>query len=125
MRRSVLFAAACIVIALHPTFIASALLEGNVDISAGLEWIRTWALEVAESDIDRECYMVRKGNLKPFLPVISDCARVYNGCPFCSAIPSTFPPFFLVLNLLTSSVNFLMTKSFVLFYLIIIFFWVN
>lgn len=64
MRRSVLFAAACIVIALHPTYIASSLLEGNADISAGLEWIRTWALDVAESDTDRECYMVRKGNLK-------------------------------------------------------------
>ncbi|KAF7834703.1 telomere length regulation protein TEL2-like protein isoform X1 [Senna tora] len=58
VRRSVLFAAACIVIALHPTYIASALLEGNFDISAGLEWIRTWALDVAESDSDRECYMM-------------------------------------------------------------------
>lgn len=60
MRRAVLYAAACIVIAVHPTYIATALLEGNTEISAGLDWIRTWALEVAESDTDRECYMVRK-----------------------------------------------------------------
>ncbi|XP_054809149.1 uncharacterized protein LOC129311141 isoform X1 [Prosopis cineraria] len=58
VRRAALFAAACIVIALHPTYIATALLEGNTDISAGLDWIRTWALEVAESDTDRECYMM-------------------------------------------------------------------
>lgn len=60
VRRAVLFSAACILIALHPTFIATSMLEGNADISAGLDWIRTWALEVAESDTDRECYMVRK-----------------------------------------------------------------
>lgn len=67
VRRSVLFAAACIVIAVHPTYIASALVEGNVDISAGLEWIRMFALEVAESDTDRECYMVTKLTMKLFL----------------------------------------------------------
>ncbi|KAI4343658.1 hypothetical protein L6164_010980 [Bauhinia variegata] len=56
VRRAVLFAAACILVALHPSFVASALLEENVEISSGLEWIRTWALNVAESDTDRECY---------------------------------------------------------------------
>ena len=64
VRRAVLFAAACILVALHPTFIASALLEGNVQISDGLEWIRTLALDVSESDTDRECYMVSKRNLQ-------------------------------------------------------------
>ncbi|KAK4256981.1 hypothetical protein QN277_006633 [Acacia crassicarpa] len=58
VRRAVLYAAACIVLALHPTYIATAMLEGNTEISAGLDWIRTWALEVAESDTDRECYMM-------------------------------------------------------------------
>ncbi|KAH1255071.1 Telomere length regulation protein TEL2 [Glycine max] len=56
VRRAVLFAAACVLVALHPTYISSALLEGNVEISTGLEWIRTWALDVAESDTDKECY---------------------------------------------------------------------
>lgn len=60
MRRAVLFAAACVLVALHPTYISSALLEGNVEISTGLEWIRTWALDVAESDTDKECYTVSK-----------------------------------------------------------------
>ncbi|KAK7302203.1 hypothetical protein RJT34_13085 [Clitoria ternatea] len=56
VRRAVLFAAASILVALHPTYISSALLEGNVAISTGLEWIRTFALDVAESDTDNECY---------------------------------------------------------------------
>ncbi|WOG99792.1 hypothetical protein DCAR_0519148 [Daucus carota subsp. sativus] len=47
--------AACILVALHPSNIASALVEGNSDVSKGLEWIRTWALHVAESDRDRNC----------------------------------------------------------------------
>ncbi|KAL9225128.1 hypothetical protein vseg_001086 [Gypsophila vaccaria] len=55
VRRSALFAASCTLIALHPSFIASALIEGNHDISRGLEWVRTWALQIAESDTDREC----------------------------------------------------------------------
>ncbi|XP_017258407.1 uncharacterized protein LOC108227646 isoform X1 [Daucus carota subsp. sativus] len=56
VRRSVLFAASCILVALHPSYVASALVEGNSDVSKGLEWIRTWALHVAESDTDRDCY---------------------------------------------------------------------
>ncbi|KAK9673039.1 hypothetical protein RND81_12G142000 [Saponaria officinalis] len=55
VRRLALFAASCILIALHPSFIASALIEGNQDISRGLEWVRTYALQIAESDTDREC----------------------------------------------------------------------
>ncbi|XP_057970395.1 uncharacterized protein LOC131159474 isoform X2 [Malania oleifera] len=56
VRRSVLFAASCILVALHPSYLASALIEGNPEISRGLEWVRTWALHVVESDTDRECY---------------------------------------------------------------------
>lgn len=37
---------------------ASSLIEGNQDISTGLEWIRTWALQVAEADPDTECTSV-------------------------------------------------------------------
>ncbi|KAH1131352.1 hypothetical protein J1N35_002730 [Gossypium stocksii] len=56
VRRAVLFAASCVLIAVHPSSIASSLVEGNIEISEGLEWIRTWALHVADSDPDRECY---------------------------------------------------------------------
>ncbi|XP_078172745.1 telomere length regulation TEL2 family protein isoform X2 [Carex rostrata] len=55
VRRSVLFAASCILVALHPSYVASALIEGNQDISTGLEWIRTHSLQVAEADSDTEC----------------------------------------------------------------------
>lgn len=58
VRRSVLFAASCILAALHPSYVASSLIEGNQETSNGLEWIRTWALRVAESDTDTECSMV-------------------------------------------------------------------
>lgn len=58
VRRSVLFAASCILAALHPSFVASALIEGNQEVSRGLEWIRAWALQIAETDTDRECYMM-------------------------------------------------------------------
>lgn len=60
VRRAVLFAASCILVSLHPSSVASSLVEGNLEISKGLEWIRSWALHVAESDTDRECYTVRK-----------------------------------------------------------------
>lgn len=43
---------------LHPSFVASAITEGNLEVSKGLEWIRMWALNIVESDVDKECYMV-------------------------------------------------------------------
>lgn len=58
VRRSALFAASCILISLHPSYVASSLIEGNQNISTGLEWIRTWALQVAEADPDTECTSV-------------------------------------------------------------------
>ncbi|OMP04827.1 hypothetical protein COLO4_09267 [Corchorus olitorius] len=56
VRRAVLFAASCVLVALHPSYVASSLVEGNLEISEGLDWIRTWALQVADTDTDRECY---------------------------------------------------------------------
>ncbi|XVF08761.1 hypothetical protein REPUB_Repub07fG0030800 [Reevesia pubescens] len=56
VRRAVLFAASCVLVSLHPSYIASSLVEGNLELSEGLEWIRTWALQVADIDTDRECY---------------------------------------------------------------------
>ncbi len=58
VRKAVLFAASCILVALHPSNVASSLVEGNLELSNGLEWVRTWALHVADSDTDRECYTV-------------------------------------------------------------------
>ncbi|KAL0355178.1 UNVERIFIED_CONTAM: hypothetical protein Sradi_3964700 [Sesamum radiatum] len=55
VRRSVLFAASCVLSALHPSYVATAVVEGNIEISEGLDWVRIWALQVAESDTDREC----------------------------------------------------------------------
>lgn len=52
-------------LALHPSYVASALIEGHVEISKGLEWVRLWALEVADSETDRECHMVSKEFSKP------------------------------------------------------------
>lgn len=60
VRKAVLFAASCVLVALHPSFVASALLEGNVELSSGLDWIRSWALEVVDSDTNRECFTVSK-----------------------------------------------------------------
>jgi telomere length regulation protein len=71
VRKAVLFAAACILVALHPAYVSSALLEGNVEISNGLEWIRTYALDVADSDTDKECYTVRKENFESFFSFLT------------------------------------------------------
>ncbi|CAL9247170.1 unnamed protein product [Arabidopsis halleri] len=56
VRRAVLFAASSVLVALHPSYVVSTLVEGNLDLSRALEWIRTWALQIADSDIDRDCY---------------------------------------------------------------------
>ncbi|KAI3820688.1 hypothetical protein L1987_08236 [Smallanthus sonchifolius] len=64
VRKSVLFAASCTLLALNPTYVASALVEGSSELSRGLEWVRTWALSVAESDIDKECYTMAMGCLQ-------------------------------------------------------------
>lgn len=58
VRRAVLFAASCVLVAVHPSFVSSALVEGNDELCNGLEWVRSWALHVADSDTDKECYMV-------------------------------------------------------------------
>ncbi|KAH9720684.1 Telomere reg-2 domain-containing protein [Citrus sinensis] len=58
VRRAVLFAASCVLVAVHPSFVSSALVEGNDELCNGLEWVRSWALHVADSDTDKECYML-------------------------------------------------------------------
>lgn len=58
VRKAVLFAASSILVSLHPSFVASAITEGNLEVSKGLEWMRMWALNIVESDVDKECYMM-------------------------------------------------------------------
>lgn len=58
VRKSVLFTCSCVLIALHPIHVASALAEGNLELSRGLDWIRSYAIQVVESDIDKECYAI-------------------------------------------------------------------
>ncbi|KAL9673225.1 hypothetical protein QQ045_029479 [Rhodiola kirilowii] len=58
VRKNVLFACSCILIALHPSHVASALAEGNLELSRGLDWIRSYAIQAVESDIDKECYAI-------------------------------------------------------------------
>ncbi|KFK34152.1 hypothetical protein AALP_AA5G107400 [Arabis alpina] len=56
VRKAVLFTASSVLVALHPSYIVSALVEGSLELARALEWIRTWALQIADSDIDRDCY---------------------------------------------------------------------
>ncbi|KAG0456568.1 hypothetical protein HPP92_024356 [Vanilla planifolia] len=53
-----------ILVSLHPSFVASALIEGNQEISNGLEWIRTWALHITESDPETDCSTMAMGCLQ-------------------------------------------------------------
>ncbi|XP_031251325.1 telomere length regulation protein TEL2 homolog [Pistacia vera] len=75
VRRAVLFAASCVLVALHPSFVASALLEGNADLSSGLEWIRSWALDVVDSDTDRDCYTLAMSCLQLHAEVALQASR--------------------------------------------------
>ncbi|KAL3748065.1 hypothetical protein ACJRO7_009310 [Eucalyptus globulus] len=76
VRRAVLFAALCVLIALPPSFVASALVEGKAEISKGLEWVRTWAIQVVESDPDRECYTLAMSCLQRHAEMALQASRV-------------------------------------------------
>ncbi|CAK9172583.1 unnamed protein product [Ilex paraguariensis] len=96
VRRSVLFAASCILVALHPSYIASALVEGKFEISKGLEWIRMWALHVAESDTDRECYTMAMTCLQLHAEMALQASRAIESAESASkfksvALPSNLP----------------------------------
>lgn len=43
---------------LHPSHVMSAINGGDEEIVFGLDWIRTWALKIAEDDTDHECSSV-------------------------------------------------------------------
>lgn len=76
VRRAVLFAASSVLVSLHPSFVASTLTEGNLEVSKGLEWVRTWALDVAESDTDRECYTMAVSCLRIHAEMALQASRV-------------------------------------------------
>ncbi|KNA11412.1 hypothetical protein SOVF_135530 [Spinacia oleracea] len=78
VRRSVLFAVSCSLKALHPSFIASAIMEGNEEVSRGLEWVRTWALRIAESDTDTECCAMAMACLQLHAEMSLQASRAFN-----------------------------------------------
>ncbi|KAG8379406.1 hypothetical protein BUALT_Bualt07G0085200 [Buddleja alternifolia] len=93
VRRSVLFAASCVLLALHPSYVASAVAEGNIEMSQGLEWVRTWALQVAESDTDRECHTLAMACLQLHAEMGLQASRAFQSAqdsPTSNAI-SLFP----------------------------------
>ncbi|KAI5083844.1 hypothetical protein GOP47_0000013 [Adiantum capillus-veneris] len=55
VRRATLYAVSRVMISLHPSHVKNAISGGDVEIGTGLEWIRRWAIEVAENDTDQEC----------------------------------------------------------------------
>ncbi|XP_020111627.1 telomere length regulation protein TEL2 homolog isoform X2 [Ananas comosus] len=92
VRRSVLFAASCILIALHPTYVASSLIEGNQEISGGLEWIRTWALHVSEADPDTECASMALTCLQLHAEMALQTSRALEAADQFKAQTRTLPP---------------------------------
>ncbi|GLT29900.1 hypothetical protein SLA2020_047330 [Shorea laevis] len=88
VRRAVLFAASCVLLALHPSYVASALIEGNVEISKGLEWIRLWALEVADSETDRECYTMAMSCLQLHAEMALQASRALESAESSSSAKS-------------------------------------
>ncbi len=59
VRRAALYAASQVIQALHPSQVASAVTGGDETIAKGLDWIREWALGIAENDVDSETSTVR------------------------------------------------------------------
>ncbi|KAL3696884.1 hypothetical protein R1sor_010960 [Riccia sorocarpa] len=58
VRRAALYGASCVMGALHPTDVVSSLFGGVGNMANNLEWVREWALDVANNDSDQECSMV-------------------------------------------------------------------
>ncbi|CAA7056461.1 unnamed protein product [Microthlaspi erraticum] len=75
VRRAVLFAASSVLVALHPSYVVSSLAEGNLEIARALEWIRTWALQIADSDIDRDCYTMALSCLQLHAQMVLQTSR--------------------------------------------------
>ncbi|VAI58130.1 unnamed protein product [Triticum turgidum subsp. durum] len=91
VRRSVLFAASCVLIALHPSYVASVLIEGNQDISTGLEWIRTWALRIADADPDKECTSMAMNCLRLHSEMVLQTSRALESAEHSKAGTRALP----------------------------------
>ncbi|KAJ3675463.1 hypothetical protein LUZ60_004505 [Juncus effusus] len=89
VRRAVLFAASCVLLALHPSYVASALIEGELEISSGLEWIRTYSLRVAETDSDTECASMAMNCLKLHSEMALEASRALESVDRVKAQTST------------------------------------
>ncbi|XP_051147882.1 uncharacterized protein LOC127263012 [Andrographis paniculata] len=97
VRKSVLFAASCVILALHPSYVAAAVVEGNAEISEGLEWVRTWALQVADKDMDRECHTLAVTCLQLHAEMALEASRAFESSRDISSAKS--------INLLPSTSN--------------------
>ena len=59
MRQAALGAACEVMLALPPAYVGAALGGGDAAVASGLEYIREWALLVADGDSDEDCRRVR------------------------------------------------------------------
>ncbi|KAG0631011.1 hypothetical protein M758_1G220500 [Ceratodon purpureus] len=55
VRRAALYAASRVIVALHPSQVATAITGTDSSITSGLEWVREWALGLANNDPDSDC----------------------------------------------------------------------
>lgn len=58
VRRAALYAASRVIVSLHPSQVVSAVTATDSSIATGLEWIREWALGIADNDPDGDCSTV-------------------------------------------------------------------
>ena len=58
VRRAALFAASRVIVALHPSQVVTAFTGTDSNIASGLEWVREWALGIANNDPDSDCARV-------------------------------------------------------------------
>lgn len=58
VRRAALYAASRVIVALHPSQVVTAITGTDSSIASGLEWVREWALGIANNDPDSDCASV-------------------------------------------------------------------
>lgn len=58
VRRAALYAASRVIVALHPSQVVTAITDPDSNIGSGLEWVREWALGIANNDSDSNCAAV-------------------------------------------------------------------
>ncbi|CAM6129063.1 unnamed protein product [Calypogeia fissa] len=58
VRRTALFAASRVLVALHPSDVGASLTAGVSSLVSNLEWVREWALDISMNDVDADCSMM-------------------------------------------------------------------